>query len=525
MKHKDTHYLAFNDDFFAKWQKILLWLLNAPIIKYWFRWIMCIHNYDCSLDEKIIKVAPNYFTIDAGLRYFNEIDLLKTQWENPDNSRKYRRLAKRQFIKIKLGKMPDKKHLLPALKTDFRTHQKWSKRLYFAFKPMWWAMHYWDEFFADRFAPAFSFGFSVLTAYPAAGNNTPVDGDVSRESVNQTFTNIRAGAGTLAETTPANGVVQLTASATTNQFSALIRQITLFDTSSLTAGATISATSMSYFGNGKLGNLGSPEMDIVASTPAATNILAASDYGQLGLTPFASKTYAAYSTSAYNDFSLDASGIANVSKTGISKFGARLNWDTDNNFTGTWVLGDVSRFAFYTADQTGTSNDPKLVVTYTTIQTFVRAASVSTSNSVSRLAAVSRIFIAKRIAAISVSNAVSRLATVAYIKAHAFSRSVSVSVSNSVGRLATAGKITIFVKIASASVSNASSRLATVAKMMIFKRSISVSVSNAMGRLATIYFIVTRQIDNVLFKAFSITPKGKSKTVTPQGKSKVDKAN
>lgn len=67
----------------------------------------------------------------------------------------------------------------------------------------------------------------------------------------------------------------------------------------------------------------------------------------------------------YNNFTLDANGIANVSLTGISKFWTRLNWDTDNSFGGTWSSNKSSYYNSYLADQTGTSNDPKLTITYT----------------------------------------------------------------------------------------------------------------------------------------------------------------
>ncbi len=36
--------------------------------------------------------------------------------------------------------------------------------VYHAFKPLWWAIHYWDELFADRWVPELSYGFDTLTA-------------------------------------------------------------------------------------------------------------------------------------------------------------------------------------------------------------------------------------------------------------------------------------------------------------------------------------------------------------------------
>ena len=35
--------------------------------------------------------------------------------------------------------------------------------VYHAFKPLWWAIHYWDELIADRWVPELSYGFDTLT--------------------------------------------------------------------------------------------------------------------------------------------------------------------------------------------------------------------------------------------------------------------------------------------------------------------------------------------------------------------------
>jgi len=67
-------------------------------------------------------------------------------------------------------------------------------------------------------------------------------------------------------------------------------------------------------------------------------------------------------TGAYNDFTLNASGIANIAKTGISKFGYRHAVDIDNSAP-TWGSGADSYFTASFSD-TG-SNQPKLDVTFT----------------------------------------------------------------------------------------------------------------------------------------------------------------
>jgi len=148
----------------------------------------------------------------------------------------------------------------------------------------------------------------------------------------------------------------------------LTRCVVLFDTSALGDTDTISSATFSLYAQSKTlvggGLTPAVTVAIVSSNPASTSALVAADYADelYGTTDFATRlAYASVSTVAYNDFTLNASGIANISKTGISKFGLRVGADVDNSEpTGT---GDTYYdIYFYTADQTGTTNDPKLVV-------------------------------------------------------------------------------------------------------------------------------------------------------------------
>jgi len=207
---------------------------------------------------------------------------------------------------------------------------------------------------------------ATLTVYPDAGSgNTTVDGSVKRSSVDETFATIIAAAGTSADDTSAiqSGLV-LQGSTTSNQFAQLVRSIYTFDTSPIGESSTISSLTFSIYGSGQNNGLGSPDFDVVSSTPASDNALIAADYSQLGSTAFGSVAYGSFNTSGYNDIVLDSNGISNINRTGISRFGAKLSWDTDGSFGGSWVSGAYTYFNYRFADRTGTSEDPKLTIEY-----------------------------------------------------------------------------------------------------------------------------------------------------------------
>lgn len=213
---------------------------------------------------------------------------------------------------------------------------------------------------------------ATLTVYPTAGTGGPTgDANLFRNGVDETFGTIRGGAGTGTNQSGTTGTVDIQASTTLNQFQLLQRFGATFDTSPLTAGATISSAVLSLWGFDKASGIGTNSVDICGWTPSVNFNFANSDYGQFASTSFANVAYASFDTSdtVYTDFTLNASGISNVSKTGISAFGVRFNWDLNNNFTGSWVSNDETYIFWRSADTAGTTNDPKLVITYTTAVT------------------------------------------------------------------------------------------------------------------------------------------------------------
>jgi len=145
----------------------------------------------------------------------------------------------------------------------------------------------------------------------------------------------------------------------------MYRSIYLFDTSALDDDAVIDGAVLSIYGWAKLDNLGvTPDVAIVASLPATDTALIPADYDTLGAVAFSGVvTYAAWDIAGYNAFTLNASGLAAISKIGVSKFGSRnSNYDLADSAPG-WVNSAASYLHGYTSEQ-GADFKPKLVITF-----------------------------------------------------------------------------------------------------------------------------------------------------------------
>lgn len=210
------------------------------------------------------------------------------------------------------------------------------------------------------------------------GNTTSIfyaseDAYVQRADVNQTWANINSGAGTGVDRAGVNlNFALIHASITSNQWQRIDRSIIVFDTSSLPDTDTIDSAVLSLFGTAKLDNLSvAPNVDIYTSTPTDDTNIDAADYSQVGTTSQTGSpiSYASYSASAYNDFTFNATGKGNISKTGKSKFSVRnANYEVSGSAP-SWTSNAISYCQSYSVDQTGTANDPKLVVEHSVTTT------------------------------------------------------------------------------------------------------------------------------------------------------------
>lgn len=329
--------MLFDKNWFLKHQKKLLWCLNAPLVSIWFRWLLCINGNRSSVGKnKITAILPNAIF-----------------WGDKKKGKK----IERHF--------------------EFRTHSKFSKRLYYGLKPLWYLFHFTDWLVLDRYAikfnPNISFGFTNFgPVFPDPGDpgTTSTSGDVSRGvAIDETWANIRANAGDGHRTSNgANSAVFLEANTTSGHYDLQRRFVMLFDTSSIGGGNTVTSATVSMWGrNANAAGLGSTFIEIVKPGPASNTTLANADYNIASWDMTAQATHlawASWTAAQYNDFALNATGLANVAITGITKLGSTSDLDM-NNTTPTWASTAADSQGTYDAGQTGTSNDPKLAGVYT----------------------------------------------------------------------------------------------------------------------------------------------------------------
>ncbi|OGZ13424.1 MAG: hypothetical protein A2942_01090 [Candidatus Lloydbacteria bacterium RIFCSPLOWO2_01_FULL_50_20] len=213
----------------------------------------------------------------------------------------------------------------------------------------------------------------------SVGNTTDIfypstDGRAYRIPASETFATIRAGAGQGSPTGETSAAaVTLQASGTSNQYNVLTRGFFLFDTSPIGTDSISSSTLSLVASNTSFFDDFTDSVGVVAATTASDSDVANSDFeGTVGNTTrwATDRTIAslAHDDATYNSWTLNATGIAGINKTGITKIGLKSALDIDNTAP-TWGSELASNVIFYFADNegAGTTADPKLVVVHSAV--------------------------------------------------------------------------------------------------------------------------------------------------------------
>lgn len=325
--------MKFDNQWFKKNQRPLLAFVNTIL----GRWFFALANVDVPRSAKIMEVGPGHISYD---------------WKIVVGEGGLRLQKKTAFFSA------------PRLQNRLSYVYACAKR--FIGTGLAWKLA--QPHAALGFLPLVALTTSTFYPDPDA-ESTSVDGYVRQDygaAAGVAWTTIvNKSAGNTANSTAGDdSVIEIQADITSNTWRKLVRAFYLFDTAALPDGDTIDSATLSIKGSGKFDATGiTPNVNIYASTPASNTDLVTDDFDQVGSTAFATAiTYANWSTSAYNDFALNASGLAAITKTGVSKFSARNAAYDVADSQATWgATAEAGVQGFY-ADQTGTTSDPKLVV-------------------------------------------------------------------------------------------------------------------------------------------------------------------
>jgi hypothetical protein len=300
----------------------LVWLLNAPLIKYWFRWVLRIHK-DTQPSDRIVELTPGDYKIFCG-------------YEEDGRA---------------------------IFKADFRTNEKFGRRMYHAFKPLWKLCHLWDTLFANNFIPELNLGFDTTTVY------ADPDAEVRQvfAAAGDTWANLYGGAGNqISGAGTESDFHRVIHGSTSGKWYYMVRYGLVFPTSTIGAGYICSSGTFGVYATNKVdGNNDLPSTNIYSWSPADPVNLAATDFANCGSDAFCD-TAIAYGnwTVGYKTFVLNSTGTAWVDLEGYTNISIRnANYDVANTAP-TWNAAQDWEIIGYTANQGGTSQDPYLQLTY-----------------------------------------------------------------------------------------------------------------------------------------------------------------
>ncbi|MDP3043740.1 MAG: hypothetical protein Q8N21_05070 [bacterium] len=155
-------------------------------------------------------------------------------------------------------------------------------------------------------------------------------------------------------------------------YTAYVQRVFLpINTSGIASDANITNAALYFYGTTKysMDDDGQDYIAVVQTTQASTDSLITADFWQCGTnnnpTQGGSKDLGLMASDSYNSVTLNATGISWINK-GVgawTKLGLREGHDCENAIIGTGLVNGF--LAVYFSEQTGTSQDPYLEVTYT----------------------------------------------------------------------------------------------------------------------------------------------------------------
>jgi len=321
----------FNEQFFEKHQKNLLKIANSKYLK----WLLGLNKVpDEATEKKIAKITPNsiHFVLDK---------------------------EKREIKGLFFSRPRFAEALAYCLSPFAYLQQINSTRRVWKFSPV-------------GLAYTFIFGlFGLLKGFPVIMATTDFysgegDGCVSSEwTYEDLWTTVidqdsgSYNSGTLAY--QSNGLGAVSAGYYDGGAWMCGRSFYPQDTSAIGSDSTITNATFKFYEKAYRSGY-SMNIGLVESTQDSDTSLSNDDYNNVGTTEFASRI--SYIGSGYRTFTLNASGLSFISKTGYTKLALRSNYDLDRTNPPNGNGNAVYAGSYY-SENTGTEKDPYLSVTYT----------------------------------------------------------------------------------------------------------------------------------------------------------------
>ena len=267
--------------------------------------------------------------------------------------------------------------------TEFRIGSKWANVIRYR----------WPEFvkMAKEFYSHKEFGLhkhdltgflaaTVSTFYPDPHpESTSVDGRAYRSGVDQTWVNLTADDGNNSDDNVGNfAPLNIHSSTTSDQYARSDRVFTLFDISSInTDRPTVATYDIFYYSTFSDGLSGASslnsQMVLLETSPASDTAIASADYQNGHATAHGvdlgrgiSQADIDTAGKGYADpITLNADGLELIAQANVARLGVTSAWDFDQTTTGlTWSSGALQYTLARASEQTGTTEDPKLVITH-----------------------------------------------------------------------------------------------------------------------------------------------------------------
>lgn len=264
-----------------------------------------------------------------------------------------------------------------ARQSDFRVGAKWANVIRYRWEEFNSYARYfqgnegtWEIPISPRTRYARSLVATTTTVYPDPNPETSTWDGIVQDNVSASWATIRGNAtsGTAADSgNPVNHKIR--ASTTTDEWDRYNRSIYGFDTAAIDDGDVVSAAVLSFFGDGSSTvDDFTDDLVIDRTIPNSATSVTSSDYNAADWDEVSQANrinLSAWDTTDgnTNDFTLNSTGEGNINKTGVSWFGMRMGIDFDNSEP-TWASAEDSQIGTYFAEETGTTKDPKLVVTH-----------------------------------------------------------------------------------------------------------------------------------------------------------------